>query len=289
MAQYAIGDLQGCYDPFCRLLDKIDFDPGKDRLWLTGDLVNRGPKSRKTLRFVSSLGDAAITVLGNHDLHVLKLRHDARFKKSKANAFRKIMGNRDSDELLDWMRMRPLAHYSESLKTLMVHAGLPPKWTVKKALARAAEVEAALRGDGHEELLANLYGNKPNKWSGKLEGLDRLRFIVNALTRMRMIGQDGTIDFTHTGPPTKAEKGLTPWFAVPGAKWHGTRIVFGHWSALGLVVNEQLIAVDTGCVWGRQLTAVKLSGKPKVTSINCPAVRAKARASRKQKSRVRKK
>ena len=270
MAHYAIGDLQGCYDPFRRLLDKISFDPASDVVWLTGDLVNRGPKSRRTLKFVKSLGSAAITVLGNHDLHLLALAHDIRFRKAHYESLWKILGREDCDELLDWLRMQPLAYYSKELDTLLVHAGIPPSWTIKKTLARAAEVEAALRGDNYDDFLDNLYGNKPDTWSGKLEGMERLRFIVNALTRMRMIDHKGRIDFKHTGPPTKAMKGLTPWFAVPGAKWHGTRIVFGHWSALGLIVNEQVVAVDTGCVWGRQLTAVKLTKTPKVTAVQCP-------------------
>jgi bis(5'-nucleosyl)-tetraphosphatase (symmetrical) len=269
LAQYAIGDLQGCYDPFRRLLDKIGFDPAKDKLWLTGDLVNRGPKSRKTLKFVKSLGEAAVTVLGNHDLHLLTLAHDVKFTKTRFEAFWKILGREDCDDLLDWLRRQPLAHYDKKLGTLMVHAGIPPQWTVAKTLKLAAEVEATLRGDGYDAFLDEIYGNKPDRWSGSLAGVKRLRFIVNALTRMRMIDTDGRIDFTHTGPPTTASKGLTPWFAAPGARWHGTRIVFGHWSALGLIVNEQLVAVDTGCVWGRQLTAVKLTGKPKVTAIQC--------------------
>ena len=270
MAQYAIGDLQGCYDPFRRLLDKIAFDPATDTLWLTGDLVNRGPKSRRTLKFVMSLGSSAVTVLGNHDLHLLAIAHDVRFKKAHFKSLSTILGNEDCDELLDWLRRRPLAHFSEELNTLMVHAGIPPTWTVKKTLARAREVEEVLRGDGYDSFLDDIYGNKPDKWSGKLEGILRLRFIVNALTRLRMIDHEGRIDFSHTGPPTTAAKGLTPWFAVPGAKWQGTRIVFGHWSALGLIVNEQIVAVDTGCVWGRQLTAVKLTSNPKITAVQCP-------------------
>jgi bis(5'-nucleosyl)-tetraphosphatase (symmetrical) len=269
MAQYAIGDVQGCYDPLRRLIDKIKFDPSKDKLWFVGDLVNRGPKSRRTLRFVKSLGDAAISVLGNHDLHLLALAHDVKFKKAHFDSLYKILGSKDADELLEWLRMQPLAHYDKKLNTIMVHAGIPPQWTVKKTLRRAAEVEAALRADDYDSFLDNLYGNKPDKWSGKLTGYKRLRFIVNALTRMRMLDSDGRIDFTHTGPPTKAQKGLTPWFVAPGARWAGTRIVIGHWSALGLIVNKDLIAVDTGCVWGRQLTAVKLTGKPKVTAIQC--------------------
>jgi bis(5'-nucleosyl)-tetraphosphatase (symmetrical) len=269
MAQYAIGDVQGCYDPLRRLIDKLHFDPAKDRLWFVGDLVNRGPKSRRTLRFVKSLGDSAVTVLGNHDLHLLALAHDVKFKKTHFDSLYKILGNKDCNELLEWLRRQPLAHYDKKLNTLMVHAGIPPQWTVKKTMRRAAEVEKALRADSYGDFLENLYGNKPAVWSGKLTGYKRLRFIVNALTRMRMLDSDGRIDFTHTGPPTKARKGLTPWFAAPGARWQGTRIVFGHWSALGLIVNQDLIAVDTGCVWGRQLSAVKLTGKPKVTAIQC--------------------
>jgi len=269
MAQYAIGDIQGCYDPFRRLLDELSFDPEKDRLWLTGDLVNRGPKSRKTLRFVKSLGKSAITVLGNHDLHLLALANDVSFSNARFDSLWKILSHDDCDELLNWLRMQPLAHYSNKLNTLMVHAGIPPQWRVKKTLARAKEVEDALRGEDYVDFLENMYGDKPDKWSGKLTGARRTRFIVNALTRMRMIDSDRRIDFTHTGPPDKAAGGLLPWFAAPNAKWRGTRIVFGHWSALGLINNAEFVAVDTGCVWGRQLTAVRLNKKPKVTRVQC--------------------
>jgi bis(5'-nucleosyl)-tetraphosphatase (symmetrical) len=269
MAQYAIGDVQGCYDPLRRLLDEIAFDPARDTVWFVGDLVNRGPKSRRTLRFIKSLGQSAITVLGNHDLHLLALAHDVKFNKAHFDSLYKILGNEDCEELLSWLRMQPLAHYDKDLNTLMVHAGIPPQWTVKKTMRRAAEVEAALRADDYDDFLENLYGNKPDRWSGKLTGYKRLRFIVNALTRVRMLDSKGRIDFTHTGPPNKAAPGLTPWFEARDARWLGTRIVFGHWSALGLIVNERMIAVDTGCVWGRQLSAVKLSGKPRVTAIQC--------------------
>ena len=269
MAEYAIGDLQGCYDPFRRLLDKIRFDPSKDHLWLTGDLVNRGPKSRKTLRFVKSLGGAAITVLGNHDLHLLALANDIKVSNARFDSLWKILGHDDCDELLDWLRHRPLAHYDEKLDTLMVHAGIPPQWTIKKTLKRAAEVEAVLRSDEYVDLLANMYGNKPDRWSGKLSGRDRQRFIINALTRMRMLTADGAIDFSHTGPPDGAKKGLIPWIQAPKAKWRTSRIVFGHWSALGLIANSEFVAVDTGCVWGRQLSAVRLDGKTKVRQVQC--------------------
>lgn len=269
MAVYAIGDLQGCYDPFRRLLDKIDFDPAVDRLWLTGDLVNRGPRSRKTLRFVRSLGESVTTVLGNHDLHLIALAHDVGVNTNRFDSMWKILAADDCDELIDWLRCRPLAHYDPALDTLLVHAGLPPQWTCKKALKRAAEVEAVLRGPDFHEFLEEMYGNKPDRWSGKLSGSDRLRFIINCLTRVRMITADGQLDFTHSGPPETAKKGLIPWFEAPGARWAGTRIVFGHWSALGLAIDEAVVSVDTGCVWGRLLTAVRLDGRPAIRQVDC--------------------
>lgn len=274
MATYAIGDLQGCYDPFRRLLDKIKFSPDEDQLWLTGDLVNRGPKSLKTLRYVRKLGDSAITVLGNHDLHLLALAHDIRYSGDKFDSLWKILAAKDCDDLLNWLRNKPLVHYDKALNTLMVHAGIPPTWTVKKTLERAAEVEQRLRSADFESFLKEMYGNSPNRWSGDLRGNKRLRVIVNSLTRMRMVHRDGSLNFTHTGPPDNASKKLVPWFEVSDAAWRGTRIVFGHWSALGLINKPDLIAVDTGCVWGRQLTAVRLDknrpGKnAKATAINC--------------------
>ena len=269
MATWAIGDLQGCYDPFRELLDKIDFEPSRDRLWLTGDLVNRGPKSLKTIRFVKSLGDSAITVLGNHDLHLLALAWDVRFSEDKFDSMWKILSAPDGEELLDWLRHRPLAHHSKKLNSLLVHAGVLPSWSVSKTLRRAAEVESALRGIHFEKFLKRMYGDKPNQWSGDLKGYPRLRVIANALTRMRMIYPDGRLNFTHNGSPGKARKNLIPWFDAKNPKWQGTRIVFGHWSALGLVVEPEYISVDTGCVWGRKLTAVRLNKKPKIVSVKC--------------------
>jgi bis(5'-nucleosyl)-tetraphosphatase (symmetrical) len=240
MAIYAIGDIQGCYDPFRRLLDELEFDTGKDTLWLTGDIVNRGPKSLKTLRFVRSLGDSAITVLGNHDLH-----------------------------LLAWLRHRPLAHYDKSLGTLLVHAGVHPRWSAKKTLARAAEVESVLQGDKGKALLGKMYGNAPTQWSGDLTGYRRLRFIVNCLTRMRMITKKMRLNFAHSGSPWRARKDLVPWYDVEDPAWAGTRVVFGHWSSLGLVVLPEMISLDTGCVWGRQLTAVRLDKRlPRVIQVH---------------------
>jgi bis(5'-nucleosyl)-tetraphosphatase (symmetrical) len=269
LAQYAIGDLQGCYDPFRRLLDKIVFDPDKDRLWITGDLVNRGPKSRKTLRFVRSLGDAVIAVLGNHDLHLIALANDIKEAGSNYSSLEKILANDDCGELIDWLRFRPLAHFSTELNTLMVHAGMPPQWTAEVALECAAEVEKKLRSESYVDFLQKMYGDKPHKWSNDLTGNKRRRFIVNSLTRIRMVRKGGALDFAHKGPPDHTPGKLTPWFAVEDAKWRGTRIVFGHWSALGLIVNDDLIAVDTGCVWGRQLTAVQLDKGPTIVQVRC--------------------
>ena len=268
MAVYAIGDLQGCYDPFRRLLDKLDFDDGKDTLWLTGDLVNRGPKSLKTLRFVKSLGDSAVTVLGNHDLHLLALGAGTTHYGERFETLRKILDADDRNELLDWLRHRPLAHYDKSLETLLVHAGVYPTWTVNKTLARAREVEKALRGNDYPGLLANMYGNTPAKWSGKISGYKRLRFIVNCLTRMRMLTPKMRLNLAHNGPPWRGRKNLTPWYDIADPAWAGTRIVFGHWSQLGLIVLPELVSLDTGCVWGRQLTAVRLDKRvPRVIQV----------------------
>jgi len=268
MAVYAIGDIQGCYDPFRELLDAIDFDPSSDTLWLAGDLVNRGPKSLKTLRFVKSLGDSVIAVLGNHDLHLLALwTGSVRFGK-RFGSLEKLVNAPDADELCHWLRHRPLAHYDSDLATLMVHAGTHPNWSVKKTLARAAEVEQELRHGDYEALLGKMYGNTPSNWSGKLGGYKRLRFIVNCLTRMRMITVDNSMNFTHNGPPWRARKNLLPWYKANERATDKTRVIFGHWSQLGLIVLPNLISLDTGCVWGRQLTAVRLDKRvPRVIQV----------------------
>jgi bis(5'-nucleosyl)-tetraphosphatase (symmetrical) len=268
MAIYAIGDLQGCYDPFRELLDRLRFDPASDKLWLVGDLVNRGPNSLKTLRFVRSLGDSVITVLGNHDLHLIALAEGKVPFASRFETLEKTLRASDSDELIHWLRHRPLAHHDASLNTLLVHAGVHPAWTVRRTLARAAEVEAVLRGDGYRELLGKMYGNTPREWSGKLKGYKRLRFIINCLTRMRMLTIKGRLNFAHSGSPFRARKNLVPWFNIEDARWRGTRVVFGHWSALGLVVLPDYVSLDTGCIWGRQLTAVRLDKRiPRVIQV----------------------
>lgn len=268
MAVYAIGDLQGCYDPFRRLLDRIRFEPTRDTLWLTGDLVNRGPKSLKTLRFVRKLGDSVVMVLGNHDLHLLALEAGVvRFGK-RFGSLEKLLNAPDVADLCDWLRQRPLAHYDEHLDSLLVHAGTHPNWGVSKTLARAAEVENALRGYDYPTLLGKMYGDKPNQWSGGLSGYKRLRFIVNCLTRMRMVTNDGRLDLGFSGSPWRARKGLVPWYQARNPGRGDTRIIFGHWSALGLIVLPEIISLDTGCVWGRQLTAVRIDKRvPRVHQV----------------------
>lgn len=262
MALYAIGDIQGCYDPFRELLDAIQFDPAQDQLWLCGDLVNRGPKSLKTLRFVKSLGNSATTVLGNHDLHLLALAAGQISNKSRFATLQKTLRANDLDELVHWLRHRPLAHYDKSMDTLLVHAGTHPSWSAKKTQALAKEVEAVLQSDNYEALLAKMYGNTPTTWSEKHKGYKRLRFIINCLTRMRMMTSNGRLNFSHAGSAyLSASRKLRPWFAQDARAAADTRIVFGHWSALGLVVLPNLVSLDTGCVWGRQLTAVRLDKK----------------------------
>ena len=258
MAIYAIGDIQGCYDALRELLEQIKFDPNDDTLWLVGDLVNRGPKSLKVLRYVMSLGDSAITVLGNHDLHLLALSQGVIGNGKRFETLSKTLSAPDIDEIVHWLRHRPLAHYDPGLDTLMVHAGTHPLWTIEKTMRRAAEVEKELQGPNFGEFLTHMYGNRPSQWSGKLRGDSRLRFIVNCLTRMRVMTADLRLRMAFSGPPWLASAKLTPWFDFEHDNWRDTRIVFGHWSQLGLVVLPKLLSLDSGCVWGRQLTAARI-------------------------------
>jgi len=255
MATYAIGDIQGCYGPLRRLLDLCRFNPRHDRLWLVGDLVNRGPHSLAVLRFVKSLGSRAVTVLGNHDLTLLIVAAGHR-KPSPDDTFNPILRAPDRDELLHWLRHRKMMHVERGFA--MVHAGLLPQWTIVKALKLAREVETELRGDDHEKFLRKLYGNKPNRWDDDLQGIKRMRVIVNAMTRMRICTLAGRMEFAHKGKPFHLPIGYVPWFSVPQRKNRGTTILCGHWSALGLFANANVIALDTGCLWGGELTALRL-------------------------------
>ena len=268
MAIYAIGDIQGCYQQFRRLLDLIKFDPGVDQLWLAGDLVNRGPQSLETLRFVKSLGSAAITVLGNHDLHLLATVVLQK-KSSKKDTLQPIMLAEDCEELLHWLRQQRLFHYNAEF--CMLHAGLPPQWDFALTCSLALEVEQALQSEDYSSFFQTMYGNQPQVWSDDLVGVDRLRFAVNCFTRLRYCTLEGVLDFNHKGAPGSQPAELLPWFAVPGRKSQAMRIIFGHWSTLGFYQNNNCYAIDTGCLWGGQLTALKLGEQPQRFSLDCQA------------------
>jgi bis(5'-nucleosyl)-tetraphosphatase (symmetrical) len=266
MATYAIGDIQGCLQPFHQLLDLVGFNAQRDRLWLVGDLVNRGPDSLETLRFVRSLGDAAITVLGNHDLHLLIVA--AGFGRiHKSDTLTEILTAPDRAELLDWLRSRKLFHNEGEFA--MVHAGLLPQWNVERAMELAGEVEETLQGPQHIELARHMYGGQPDYWDEQLTGWDRLRVIINAMTRMRVCTLDGRMEFHHKGTPENMPAGYLPWFEVPNRRSANVTLIFGHWSALGLRVAPNLLAIDGGCLWGRQLCAVRLEDR-RVFQVNCP-------------------
>jgi bis(5'-nucleosyl)-tetraphosphatase (symmetrical) len=259
MATYAIGDLQGCYDEFCRLLEKLKFDPASDTLWLVGDLVNRGGQSLATLRLVQSLGERAITVLGNHDLSLLAIAERDGADQAKVNAeLREVLEAPDRDVLLDWLRAQPLLHVDRKLNFAMVHAGLAPRWTIETAERAAREIERKLRGDGARRLLKQMFGNKPDVWSPRLQGIDRLRASINVLTRLRYCDVRGRIAYDEKGPPGTQKPGLYPWFEVPGQKQRDMRIVCGHWSTLGRFQGMGVYAIDGGCVWGGELIALRV-------------------------------
>jgi bis(5'-nucleosyl)-tetraphosphatase (symmetrical) len=255
MSTFAIGDVQGCYDDLRRLLDHIAFDPGCDRLWLVGDLVNRGPQSAATLRFVKSLGSAATAILGNHDLHTMVVAAGVR-DPHHGDTIDDILSASDRDELLHWLRHCPLMHHEGS--NAMVHAGLLPQWTVAEARRLAGEVEVVLRSDEHGEFFRHMYGNKPRRWKNSLTGYDRLRVIVNAMTRLRLCDDGGGMEFAHKTAPVDMPDGYQPWFDMEGRRGTDARVIFGHWAALGVMVRADVACLDAGCVWGRELTAMKL-------------------------------
>jgi bis(5'-nucleosyl)-tetraphosphatase (symmetrical) len=269
MAIYAIGDLQGCYREFRQLLDQLRFDPATDRLWLTGDLVNRGPDSLAVLRFVRSLGEAAVTVLGNHDLHLLATAcASGRRAPRRGDTLDETLAAADAPELLDWLRHQPLLHHDARLGRTLIHAGLPPQWDLALARRCAAEVEVALRQDA-AALFADMYGDQPDRWSDGLQGAERLRFIVNSLTRLRFCTADGRLLPRLKGPLQSAPPEALPWFRVPGRRTAGNAIVCGHWSALGFHDGDGVLAIDTGCVWGGTLCAVRLDAPAGVVQIPC--------------------
>lgn len=258
MSVYAIGDIQGCFDPLRRLLDIIQFDPAHDELWLTGDLVNRGSKSLDVLRFIYSLGDRHKLVLGNHDLHLLAVAL-AEVPIRNSDTFRDILSAPDRDELLYWLKKKPLLHVDEKLNYVLTHAGIAPLWDLSQAKNLASEVSQVLQSSSAINFLIHLYGNEPARWDDQLTGFDRLRCITNYFTRMRFCYADGALELSFKGAIEKKPSHLLPWFALPSRKLISLKIIFGHWAALGGVVNQpKLYALDTGCVWGNCLTAMRL-------------------------------
>lgn len=258
MAVWAIGDLQGCYGPTQRLLEKIRFDPARDQLWFCGDLVNRGGESLETLRLVHSLREQSIVVLGNHDLSLLAISERTVDDQRRVNQdLQRILFADDRDTLIDWLRQRPLLHSDRTLGWMMIHAGLSPKWTTTHAEKHAREVEHRLHGDGRRKLLRNMYGDFP-AWTPALRGIERERAIINIFTRMRYCSTRGRIAFNEKGAPGTQVPGLYPWYAVPGRAERDLKIVCGHWSTLGLFIGHGVHAIDTGAVWGGKLTALQL-------------------------------
>jgi bis(5'-nucleosyl)-tetraphosphatase (symmetrical) len=248
------------------LLARIHFSADRDQLWLVGDLVNRGPRSAETLRFVRGLADNAIVVLGNHDLHLLAVAFGSR-RKRKSDTLEDVLEAKDRDALLEWLITRPLAHLDTAKGDLLVHAGLVPQWNADTALSLAREIEAALRKDPRK-LFDHMYGDEPNRWSESLTGMDRLRFAINVLTRLRVCTAEGRVDLKMKGKPD-SETVYRPWFEIESRKSRDARIVFGHWSALGLVLAPGVVGLDTGCVWGNALTALDLDSDRAPISLPC--------------------
>ena len=265
MATYAIGDVQGCYPELQRLLDKLRFDPAQDRLWFCGDLVNRGGQSLATLRLIHELRESSVVTLGNHDLSLLAIAQRKPDAQARVNPeLREVLFAEDAPVLFEWLRSQRLLHHDEELGWTMVHAGLAPMWTLRQAQRAAQEVERELSSPRHPRLLRNLFGNRPPGWSSRLQGIERLRASINTLTRMRFCDVNGRIDFEGKGIPGTQKPGMYPWFEVPGMRRRETRIVCGHWSALGRFAGLGIYAIDTGCVWGGQLTALRLDGEEPV-------------------------
>ncbi len=265
MAIYAVGDVQGCHAELVQLLDQIKFDQAADQLWLVGDLVNRGPGSLGVLRLVKSLGNSAITVLGNHDLHLLAVAEGVA-ALNRNDTLDEILDAPDRDELLRWLRNQRLLHAQDGY--VLVHAGLLPQWSVAQADTLAREVEVALRSDDYAAFLSRMYGNAPHNWDDNLSGYKRLRVIVNAFTRMRICTKEGEMEFRFKGEVEAIPAGYMPWFDVPKRASRDATVIFGHWSALGLLLRENVIALDTGCLWGGPMSAIRLEDR-KLFQVSC--------------------
>ncbi|MCX4187247.1 symmetrical bis(5'-nucleosyl)-tetraphosphatase [Methylophaga sp. OBS4] len=262
MAVYAIGDVQGCYDELIKMLDRIQFDPAADQIWLAGDLVNRGPNSVDVLRLAKQLGDSCVPVLGNHDLHLLANAAGVVEFQHHMDTIESVLKAPDCDELVGWLRQQRLFYHDPVLNFSMVHAGLPPEWSISEALSYAAEVEAIIKSDNWRDFFEHMYGNKPKRWSTELTGWDRLRFITNCFTRLRYCHEDGRLALKFKGAPENKPLHQKPWFEMPNRASADDRIVFGHWSTLGVGQYGNVFSLDSGAVWGETLTAVRIDREP---------------------------
>jgi bis(5'-nucleosyl)-tetraphosphatase (symmetrical) len=258
MAVYAIGDVQGCYDSLVKLLDTLKFDLAKDQIWLAGDIVNRGPKSLEVMRFARSLGDTCKIVLGNHDLHLIAKASGRLDYHHRLDTLMPILQADDCDELIDWLRKQSLFYYDAALNFSMVHAGVPPEWDIQTCLARAAEVESVIGGEDWRAYFLEMYGDTPHTWQDDLSGWDRLRYITNCFTRLRYFHNDGRIALKFKGGLKQSLKGQTAWFKMPNRKTVNDRILFGHWSTLGIGQYGEVFSLDSGAVWGEKLTAIQI-------------------------------
>ena len=267
MSTYVIGDIQACYAELMQLLASFGFKSDRDQLWFVGDLVNRGPDSLKTLRFVKALGEQAITVLGNHDLHLLALAHGVG-KPRRLDTFTEVLQAADREALLHWLAAQPLMHHDASLQTSMIHAGLAPQWDFDLAQSCAREAEAVLRSERAGEFYRHMYGNRPDQWHAQLSGWERIRFIVNCFTRMRYCDTHARLHLDAKGPPEEHSP-LLPWFQIADRKNKAMNIVFGHWSALGFYQQPGILCLDSGCLWGGSLTAVRLQQPQLRYSVFC--------------------
>lgn len=266
MAIFAIGDVQGCMQALQRLLERVRFDPSEDYLWFAGDLINRGPHSLEVLRFVRGLGDRAVTVLGNHDLHLIAMSAGIR---TPSHSLATILKAEEGPELIAWLRHRPLLWRDTDLGYVLVHAGLAPAWDLDQAVRLAHEAETALGAEDIHSFLEEMYGDRPERWSDDLQGVERLRAIINIFTRLRYVTRDGALDFKHSGAPGTQPPHLVPWFLAPGRRNADAHIVFGHWATLGPVKVPNLYPLDTGCVWGGSLSALRLDGEQAWFSVPC--------------------
>ena len=266
MATLAIGDIQGCYDQLMRLLERARYDERRDVLWFVGDLVNRGPQSLATVRFVKGLKERAVTVLGNHDLNLLAVAEGIR-KPHRGDTDGDILAAPDREELLAWLRGRRMLHVENGYA--MVHAGLLPQWTIAQAAALAREVEAALTAPGYRQFLRDMYGNEPARWHDGLAGAERLRVVVNAMARMRFVSADGALELTYKTGLDRVPPGHMPWYEAPQRASRDVTVVFGHWASHGVLVRDDVVCLDSGCVWGRALTALRLEDQ-RIFQLDCP-------------------